>query len=73
MAEYINKSAAICIANYAADEHPYSKELGKPETYSDYNQGWNDACDYIQEQLENAEDSEGKYCSYCGARMDGAE
>lgn len=55
MDEYIMKSAAICIADYAADEHPYDKNPGKPETFSDYNQGWHDACDYIRERLENAE------------------
>lgn len=54
MTDYISKNAAICIADYAADEHPYDKNPEKPETYSDYNQGWNDACDYIREQLENA-------------------
>lgn len=55
MAEYIERAAAVCIANYAADEHPYSKERDKPETYSDYNQGWNDACDYIEGRLESME------------------
>lgn len=50
---FIQKSAAICIADYAADEHPY-KEQGKPETYSEYNEGWNDACDYIRTKLEEA-------------------
>lgn len=52
MSEYIELNSAVCIADYAADEHPYSKEPGKPETYSDYNQGWNDACDYIRNRLE---------------------
>lgn len=52
MAEYINRAAAIAIADYAADEHPY-KEQGKPETYSQYNEGWNDACDYIRGKLES--------------------
>lgn len=52
MSEYMEREAAICIADYAADEHPY-KDPQKPETYSDYNQGWNDACDYIRERLEN--------------------
>lgn len=54
MAEYIRSNAAITIADYAADEHPYDKDPARPETYSDYNQGWNDACDYIRERLENA-------------------
>lgn len=53
MAEYVEKSAAVVIADYAADEHPYSKDPEHPETYSDYNQGWNDACDYIRGKLED--------------------
>ena len=52
--EYIERSIAITVADYAADEHPY-KQVGEPETYSDYNLGWNDACDYIREKLENAQ------------------
>lgn len=55
MAEYISRDAAICIADYAADEHPYDKDPAKPETFSEYNQGWHDACDYIRERLENTE------------------
>lgn len=54
MAEYIEKSAAVAFANYAADEHPYEKQSAKPETCSEYNQGWNDACDYIRDKLEEA-------------------
>lgn len=54
MAEYIEKSAAVALADYAADEHPYEKQAGKPETCSEYNQGWNDACDYIRDKLEKA-------------------
>lgn len=53
MDEYIERSAAVCVANYAIDEHPYDKDPARPETFSDYNSGWNDACDYIQEQLES--------------------
>ncbi len=55
MTEYISRNTAICIADYAADEHPYDKDPAKPETFSEYNQGWNDACDYIRERLENTE------------------
>lgn len=55
MTEFISRDAAICIADYAVDEHPYDKNPEQPETYSDYNQGWNDACDYIRAQLENDE------------------
>lgn len=52
MAEYIERNAAVSIADYAADVHPYEKSADKPETFSEYNQGWNDACDYIREKLE---------------------
>lgn len=55
MTEYIKREAAICIADYATDEHPYDKNPEKAETFSEYNQGWNDACDYIRERLENTE------------------
>ncbi len=54
MTEYIEREAAICIAEYAEDEHPY-KVPQVPETYSDYNQGWCDACVYIREKLEGSE------------------
>lgn len=50
--DYISRGTAVTIADYAADEHPYDKDPQKPETYSEYNQGWNDACDYIRERLE---------------------
>lgn len=53
MAEYISREDAVIVADYAADEHPYDKTLGKPETFSEYNQGWHDACDYIRNRLEN--------------------
>lgn len=52
MADCILRNDAICIADYAADEHPYDKDRTRPETYSEYNQGWNDACDYIRGKLE---------------------
>lgn len=50
---HVNREAAICTANYAVDEHPYDKNPESPETFSDYNRGWNDACDYIEEKLES--------------------
>lgn len=53
MTDYISKNMAVCIADYAADEHPYEKDPTKPDTFSEYNQGWNDACDYIGERLKN--------------------
>lgn len=52
MADYISREAAVTIADYAADEYPYDKDPKKPETYSEYNQGWHDACDYIRGKLE---------------------
>lgn len=54
MAEYIEREAAICIANYAVDESPYDKNPMKPETLSEYSRGWNAACDYIRDKLETA-------------------
>lgn len=83
MDEYIVKSAAVVIADYAADEHPYDKNPENPDTFSDYNRGWNDACDYIRAQLENVEKADvvpvqhGNWtwdigdvyiCSHCGEK-----
>lgn len=50
--DYISQDVAVTIADYAADKHPYDKDTKKPETYSEYNRGWNDACDYIRDRLE---------------------
>ncbi|HIT08722.1 MAG TPA: hypothetical protein IAB55_06520 [Candidatus Merdivicinus faecavium] len=50
--DYIDRAAAVAISDYAADEHPYEK-MGSWENSSEYNEGWNDACDYIREKLEN--------------------
>lgn len=52
MAEYIEKAAAVAIADYAEDEHPYDKDPQRPDTYSAYNEGWSAACDYIRGRLE---------------------
>lgn len=52
MTDYISRDAAICIPDYAIDEHPYDKDPAKPETFSEYNQGWHDACDFIRDKLE---------------------
>lgn len=32
MPEYTELNAAVCIADYAADEHPYEKDPANPET-----------------------------------------
>ena len=53
MAEYLERSTVIDIAISAEDVHPY-KVAGRSETYSDYNQGWSDACGYISELFEAA-------------------
>lgn len=52
MAEYILCSDAVAVAEYAVDEHPYEKDPKKPETFSEYSRGWQDACDYIRDRLE---------------------
>ena len=52
MGEYIEREAAVAISSYAEDEHPY-KKFGTPETYSNYNEGWSDACDYIRGKMES--------------------
>lgn len=49
---------AIAIADYAADEHPYDKDPKRPETYSEYNQGWHDACDHIRRKIEGLQTEE---------------
>ena len=48
MAEHIERESAVAVATYAEDEHPYDKDPKKPETYSAYNEGWTDACDFIR-------------------------
>lgn len=52
MVEYIKQSAAIIAVDYATDEHPYDKTPGQPDTWSEYNQGWHDACDFIRDNIE---------------------
>ncbi len=49
MSEYMGCSAAICVAAHAADGHPLECKVLVIDVY---NQGWNDACDYIRERLE---------------------
>lgn len=52
MIEYIPWGDATIVADYAVDEHPYDKTPGKPETFSEFNQGWHDACDFIRERID---------------------
>lgn len=52
MSEYIDRETAANIADHAILEHPYDKDSQRPEEYSDYNQGWSDACNHIRARLE---------------------
>jgi hypothetical protein len=38
------------IIDKVANQNPY-KVKGKPETYNDYNQGWEDACGVIESEI----------------------
>ena len=33
------------------EHHPY-KIVGKPETYSEYNEGWTGACDIVEQRID---------------------
>jgi hypothetical protein len=33
-----------------SDQHPY-KKVGDPDSYSEYNEGWSDVCDVIEQRL----------------------
>lgn len=52
MSEYILREPAIFAVNIAAGKFPYAKDPKRPETYSKYNEGWTDACDYILGMIE---------------------
>lgn len=52
MSEYLERETVVNIADHAILEHPYDKDSRRPETYSDYNQGWSDACNHIRARLE---------------------
>lgn len=51
MSEYLERETAVNIADHAILEHPYDKDSQRPEEYSDYNQGWSDACNHIRARL----------------------
>jgi len=46
----INKYDITKIISDIYNEHPY-KVVGQPDTYSQYNEGWCDACDRIEAVL----------------------
>lgn len=52
MAEYIDKMSVVSAVMQVEIEHSYCKDPKRPETYTDYNQGWSDACDRIQGIVE---------------------
>lgn len=52
MSDYIRREPTILSINMAMDKFPYEKDPQRPETYSKYNEGWSDACDYILAMIE---------------------
>lgn len=52
MCDYIKREPTILAVNMAMDKFPYAKDPQRPETYSKYNEGWSDACDYILGMIE---------------------
>lgn len=40
------------IINEVSDMHPY-KEAGNRDSYSEYNEGWSDACDVLGEMIKD--------------------
>lgn len=52
MEKYIMREPVILAVNMASDKFPYAKDRERPETYSKYNEGWTDACDYILGMIE---------------------
>lgn len=51
MVEYVERAIAAAIAETAVEEHPYIKDPQRPDTYSQYNEGWADACDLIRGRI----------------------
>lgn len=47
---------AIAIINEVENQRPY-KQPGNRDSYSQYNEGWSDACDEIRQQLQKALDN----------------
>lgn len=85
MGDYIKREPAILAVNMAMDRFPYAKDPKRPETYSEYNEGWTGACDYILSMIEAENTADvapvvhGRWeshllpmawkCSVCGQRM----
>lgn len=47
----IRRQAVIILIDEASEMHPY-KVVGDSDTYSNYNQGWSDACDWLYANIE---------------------
>ena len=54
MSDLIKRDDALHIVDTAEDEHPY-KIPGLFFTYSEYNQGWSDAVDFIRSRIEKVD------------------
>lgn len=54
MSDLIKRDDALHIVDTAEDEHPY-KIPGLFVTYSEYNQGWSDAVDFIRSRIEKVD------------------
>lgn len=54
MRDCVERAAAVKLAAQAKKIYPYSKEPGKPETYSEYNEGWSDCAEYMEGSLKGA-------------------
>lgn len=47
----VSRQAVIILIDEASEMHPY-KVVGDSDTYSNYNQGWSDACDWLYANIE---------------------
>ena len=48
----VRRKDVIILIDEATELHPY-KVIGDSETYSNYNQGWTDACDWLYANIES--------------------
>lgn len=67
----VSRKDVIILIDEATELHPY-KVIGDSETYSNYNQGWEDACNWLYANIESdnlktvtPKANEGKWIEYC--------
>lgn len=48
----ISRNRVIMLIDEATEKYPY-KIIGLPDTYSNYNQGWADACEWLYANIES--------------------